>query len=246
MSADRATAGGPVHINEAVRRFLSDLFALAPKSEPGPPREPPAGYAWVPPGEFILGGEGGLEVQIARLDEGFFAARTPVTHAQYARFVAETGCKPPGHWDGRRPPAGLADHPVVNVSWHDAVAYARWAGGRLPTGQEWEKAARGYDGRAYPWGEWAEDRCNSEEAGIGETSPVGRFSPAGDSPYGLQDAAGNVWEWTDSEYEEVRRVLRGGSFLNHRNLARCAYRFRNFPDLDWYDYGFRVVVSPIS
>ena len=245
MSADRATAGGPVPLNEAARRFLSDLFALAPKPEPGPPHEPPAGYAWVPPGEFILGGESGVEAQIARL-EGFFAARTPVTHAQYARFVAETGRKPPRHWDGRRPPAGLADHPVVYVSWHDAAAYARWAGGRLPTGQEWEEAARGYDGRAYPWGEWAAGRCNSREAGIGKTSPVGRFSPDGDSPYGLQDAAGNVWEWTDSKYKEGFRVLRGGSFDLSRRFARCAFRLRYSPDFVEPDLGFRVVVSPVS
>jgi len=248
MLENRATAGGPVPINEEERLFLGDLFALQPKAEPGPPHEPPEGFVWVPPGEHILGGRNGLDLQITRLEEGFFAARTPVTNAQYARFVAETGREPPQYWRGKRPPARLADHPVVYVTWHDAVAYAEWAGARLPTEQEWEKAARGTDGREYPWGEWGEGRCNTGEAGIGDTSPVGQFSPGGDSPYGLQDAAGQVWEWTASEWEPggSLRVLRGGSFYVNRDLARCTYRRWDDPNLDWSHRGFRVVVSPIS
>jgi len=260
MLQDRATAGGPVLINEEVCLFLTDLFALQPKPEPASPYEPPEGFVWVPPGEFILGGRDGLDLQIARLEEGFFAARTPVTNAQYARFVAERGHKPPRHWRGLRPPADLADHPVVNVTWHDAVAYAGWAGVRLPTELEWEKAARGYDGRDYPWGEWAEGRCNTYEAGIGTTSPVGQFSlelhpepgpevvEGGDSPYGLQDAAGQVWEWTASVWksDSSLRVLRGGSFFDLRNRARCASRVGDLPGDVWDSYGFRVVVSPIS
>ena len=257
MLDERATEDGPVSINEEVRFFLNNLFALQPRSEPGPPfdgahgkpYEPPDGFVWVPPGEFILGAEGELPSQITRLERGFFAARTPVTNAQYACFVAETGREPPKHWKGARPPAELADHPVVYVTWHDAVAYAGWAGARLPTEQEWEMAARGYDGREYPWGEWAEGRCNTEETGIGKTSPVGQFSPGGDSPYGLQDAAGNVWEWTATEMkigDDVLRVLRGGSFRFDRHHARCAYRHWGFPSTVWGRYGFRVVVSPIS
>jgi formylglycine-generating enzyme required for sulfatase activity len=254
MLEDRATAGGPLRIGEAVRIFLGDLFALEPKPEPGPPHEPPEGFAWVPPGEFVLGGEYGFDLQIVRLDEGFFAARTPVTNAQYARFVAETGHRSPRHWKGPRPPQRLADHPVVYVSWHDAVAYAEWAGARLPTEQEWEKAARGYDGREYPWGGWVEGRCNSAEAGIRDTTPVGQFSPqlhpelveGGDSVYGLQDAAGNVWEWTASKWAAGidRRVLRGGAFGGFEGYSRCSSRFRYVPDFRDVDYGFRVVAAP--
>jgi formylglycine-generating enzyme required for sulfatase activity len=268
MLEDRATPNGPVPINEEVCLFLTDLFALEPKPEPGPPHEPPAGFVWVPPGEFVLGGEYGLDVQIARLDEGFFAARTPVTNAQYARFVEDGGYVTCEYWTG----AGWAvkerkgwtqprywgderfndpSQPVVGVSWYEAAAYCNWLGAkmgrsyRLFTEQEWEKAARGYDGRKYPWGEWAEGRCNSEEAGIGRTSPVGQFSPGGDSPYGLQDAAGNVWEWTASEVrsgDDSRRVLRGGSFYLNRYSARCASRHRNYLPNYGATSGFRVCV----
>jgi len=169
-----------------------------------------------------------------------------VTNTEYARFVAETGHEPPSHWKGKTPSKKIADHPVTHVSWDDATAYAEWAGGRLPTEEEWEKAARGTDGREYPWGEWAEGHCNSKEVGTGDTTPVGQYSPRGDSPYGCQDCAGNVWEWTASEHEQGRRVVRGGSFGYPRGYARCAYRAGPLPHFDWVSYGFRVVVSPIS
>jgi formylglycine-generating enzyme required for sulfatase activity len=263
-------------INEEIRGFIYQLIGgRMPEVEA--PKEIPEGLAlsavegmvYVPPGPFVMGAEdeeGGT--RIARLEEGFFAGKTPVTNAQFARFVEATGhvttAEKEGGWDpgaGKyvkgfdwRHPEGpdsgfedRLDHPVVQVSWHDAVAYAEWAGARLPTEQEWEKAARGIDGRDYPWGEWAEGRCNSVEAGIGKTSPVGRFSPDGDSVYGLQDAAGNVWEWTDSWYrDDEYRVVRGGSFGDLRYYARCAYRLGLYPNSRGWDGGFRVVVSPIS
>jgi len=195
----------------------------------------------VPAGKFLYG-EKKREVDLPE----FWIDRAPVTNAEYARFVAETGHQPPEHWKGKTLPKKIANHPVVNVSWDDATAYAEWAGGRLPSEEEWEKAARGTDGREYPWGEWAEGRCNSEEAGVGGTTPVGQYSPQGDSPYGCQDCAGNAWEWTASEHEQGARVVRGGAFDFDRSAARCAYRIRNLPPHFWYHFGFRVVVSPIS
>ncbi len=169
--------------------------------------------------------------------------RTPVTNAQYAAFVQATGHGQPEHWKGGRPPGDKRRHPVVYVSWHDAVAYCRWLAEvtgkpyRLPSEAEWEKGARGSDGRIYPWGNrWDAQRCNSGEGGPGDTTPVGAY-PQGASPYGLLDLAGNVWEWTRSLWgrevsrpafgypydaedgredpgagDEVLRVLRGGAF----------------------------------
>jgi len=211
----------------------------------------PAGDRWrnprdgkemvrVPAGTFLYG-EDKKEVELSE----FWIDKAPVTNAEYARFVAETGHTPPEHWEGETPPEKIADHPVIFVSWHDATAYANWAGGRLPTEQEWEKAARGTDGREYPWGEWAEGRCNSEEARIGGTTPVGEYSPQGDSPYGCQDCAGNVCEWTASKYEPGSGygVVRGGAWSGGQRLARCAFRGRLIPDGPNYDVGLRVVVS---
>ena len=142
---------------------------------------------------------------------------------------------------------------------------------KLPSEAEWEKASRGTSGWAYPWGnEWDETKCNTTELSLEGTTPVGIF-PEGASPYGCLDMAGNVWEWTRSLWgkdwgkpefrypydpedglenlgadDRVLRVLRGGSFLNTRNNARCACRRRNDPGRDWSHNGFRIVVSPIS
>ena len=169
----------------------------------------------VPAGKFLYGDK----KQERDLPE-FWIDKTPVTNTEYARFVVAAGHEPPQHWKGKTPSQKIADHPVVYVTWRDAVAYAKWAGKRLPTEEEWEKAARGTDGREYPWGDWKEGRCNSREAGIGTTTSVGRYSPGGDSPYSCVDMAGNVWEWAASEWEEgsARRVLRGGSFYSDRGI----------------------------
>ncbi len=175
----------------------------------------------------------------------FWISKTPVTNLHYLRFVEATEHNPPEHWERNSPKAEIADCPVVLVSWYDAKAYTDWAGMHLPTEKEWEKAARGTDGRIYPWGnEWIGGCCNTEEAGIGTTTPVGRYSPQGDSPYGCVDMAGNVWEWTASWYDhkEVSRVLRGGSWLFNQFFARAAYRNLNHPNFRNLDLGFRVVV----
>jgi formylglycine-generating enzyme required for sulfatase activity/Cdc6-like AAA superfamily ATPase len=190
----------------------------------------------------------------------------PVTNIEYQAFVQDTKASPPSHWEGPQYPEGTGDHPVVLVRWSEAIAYCEWlseATGRpyrLPTEAEWEKAARGEDGRIFPWGnKWEKGKCNTEESGIGSTSAVGQFSPEGDSPYGVVDMAGNVWEWCSSVYQSYPydaddrredleadgpRVLRGGSWYGYHWYARCAYRLRDDPDAGDEGFGFRVVVSP--
>jgi formylglycine-generating enzyme required for sulfatase activity len=148
----------------------------------------------------------------------------PVTNAEFAGFLAASRWKPRHpenfllHWrNGTRPPAGQEDHPVVYVSLDDARAFARWAGKRLPTEEEWQYAAQGPDGRVYPWGNRMEpDRCNDGVSG--GTTPVTAF-PAGRSPFGCYDLCGNVWHWTESERTDGRTrfcIIRGGAFFSAR------------------------------
>jgi sulfatase modifying factor 1 len=142
---------------------------------------------------------------------------------------------------------GYDKHPVTYVTWHGAAAYAEWAEKRLPTEQEWEKAARGTDGRIYPWGnEFDAGRCNTSESRIGTTTPVDRYK-TGESSHGCYDMAGNVWEWTDSWYDEGRllKVIRGGSWAIGHAYARCAGRVRFNPGIRSNFSGFRCARTKI-
>jgi formylglycine-generating enzyme required for sulfatase activity len=250
---------------ERFPRRLSDL-GFEPRSEGGveviipPLRE-------VPAGAFPMGSDPrrDKDAQTAeqpqhQINVGAFRIAThPATVAEYACFV-RAGQKQPGNWQTQ---LARLDHPVVSVSWNDAVAYAEWLAKmtgqpwRLPTEAEWEKAARGTDGRIYPWGDaFDKTRCNTSESGIKTTTPVGTY-PSGASPYGAQDMAGNVWEWTSTLYKPYpyvagdgreaatsseRRVLRGGSWYVNPQFARAAYRDHNNPVFTGGYVGFRVVV----
>jgi formylglycine-generating enzyme required for sulfatase activity len=145
-----------------------------------------------------------MPVQVLNITD-FLMMRYPVTNAQYAKFIQATGHRAPLFWQNGSYPSGQQDHPVVGVSYYDAIAFCAWASQetglplRLPTEAEWEKAARGPEFRLYPWGqEWKKGMCNTNEEKQNGTSLVGKYSPQGDSPYGVADMGGNVQEWCSS------------------------------------------------
>jgi len=197
----------------------------------------------------------------------FYIDKCEVTNTQFSRFL--NGAKrledEAGHplvWvngnlqlhqvDGAwQPKPGAERLPVINVTWYGAMAYAKWAGKRLPTEAEWEKAARGADGRKFPWGN---DKDFSRfRLGFDSLAPVGSY-PQGASPSGCLDMAGNAWEWTSSLFKpypydatdgredpaaEGRRVARGGSWKGEPEIAHCSYRFRPEPEFAHMYLGFR-------
>ncbi len=266
-----------------------DEAAVSPAVPPTPTSVPPAPAKTMPGGHpiYVFGGLEFVKIPIGdffmgaddlgddckpqhlvyQLDYDFYMARFPVTNQQYTLMAREAGA-----------PVIMAKgkllHPAVEVSWYDAQKYVDWLNKNhraelpkgyrfcLPSEAEWEKAARGFDGNDYPWGDTFDaGKCNTSEGKKGGTTPVGAYSPQGDSPFGCADMAGNVWEWCHSLYKPYpykasdgredetnteSRVLRGGSFANDRNAARCAFRYHDLLNLLNNLNGFRVSASPIS
>ncbi|MBN1641156.1 MAG: SUMF1/EgtB/PvdO family nonheme iron enzyme [Anaerolineae bacterium] len=281
-----------------------DLARLGdPRPGVGLRRDSVPDIAWceAPAGPFTMGSGDVDEMAYTREKPqhdadlpAFRIAKYPVTVAQYDAFVRDGGYSDTWRacwteagwaWKGDRTapdryggPFDLPNHPVVMVSWYEAIAFCRWLTVRLrdagelaadevvtlPREAQWEKAARGTDGRIYPWGDaFDAGKANTAETGIGSTSAVGCF-PAGVSPCGSLDMAGNVWEWCRTAWQgsyeayvddsvsvgdlagDAPRVLRGGAFYLDRDSARCTCRSGFGPDFRLWYVGFRVVVSLIS
>jgi formylglycine-generating enzyme required for sulfatase activity len=264
-SADSAVLGAEMG------RYVAELL----EGEDQPIHEPdevPEGMAYVPPGPFIAGE--GPDTRITSLSEGFFIGKCQVTNYEFEAFMEPGGYEDVKWWSlaglnlrrqrDWKGPQSLAqeglnapEQPVVGISCFEAEAYCAWLSQRtghtirLPTSLEWEKAARGVDGRDYPWGnEEAFSRAATDEyaafskdavdeQGLEQTLGVGHFSPEGDSPYGLADMTGNAWDWVTVDAR--KRAVRGGSFAEPLSEARSANVRPMDPKDRSNDLGFRVV-----
>jgi formylglycine-generating enzyme required for sulfatase activity len=233
----------------------------------------PEGMILIPAGEFVMGTESEFKNEKPRREvflDAYYIDKNEVTNADYKEFVDATGRQAPKmdafwaaplNWRNGTYPQGRGDHPVVLVNWNDAEAYAKWAGKRLPTEAEWEKAARGTDGRKWPWGNaWDRNKCNTAESFFNSTQPVSSF-PEDKSPYGVLNMAGNVSEWTADWYSEKyyskeenrnphgpsekeakgkTRVARGGAWdSNIASYARTSIRHYFLPKSKNASLGFR-------
>jgi formylglycine-generating enzyme required for sulfatase activity len=219
-----------------------------------------AAMVLVPAGQFLMGSHSGAPEEApphgCRLP-AFYIDRHEVTVAQYAVFVAETGHAAPAGWQAGRPAAGEEQLPITNICWSDAMRYAIWAGKRLPTESEWERAARGTNGRKFPWGNV--DREEFRNKGSGKLRPVGSL-PGGASPVGCLDMSGNAWEWTsdwfhpypNSNHRSVHfgrhyKVIRGGAgeyLYATTNAGTTTQRARLVPYGSHDFIGFRCVQDP--
>ena len=258
------------HLPDAAPAPALTRVSSLPSGRPSTPRVRQAMVA-IPGGEFIMGNDGRGDDGPGDEDERpahrarvrtFRIDRYETTNAMYEAFVKATGRTIPHHWANGVSPEDKADHPVVYVNWHDADAFCRWAGKRLPTEAEWERAARGTDGRRFPWGnEFSTTKANPPQYWLtkhepGDTMPVGSF-PQGRSPEGLEDMAGNVYEWVSDWYQPYpgnavpnvhygvkNRVLRGGSWYDCLSygcgLSSPVYnRSRFAPAIKNKGFGFR-------
>lgn len=219
----------------------------------------------VPAGDFLMGSDN-TEADEAPQHEvyldGFWMDETEVTNAMYEKCVTGGGCTAPYKTSSLLNEAyygnpKFADSPALWISWDQAMSYCQWAGRKLPTEAEWEKAARGKDGQTYPWGEEAPtgSLANFYEKGLQDVEPVGK-NPAGASPYGALDMAGNVWEWVTDWYSETYyasspaenpqgpesgrlHIIRGGDFNDGSYYIRASVRGQNASVNPWSDFGFR-------
>lgn len=219
----------------------------------------PQGMISIPGGEFSMGRDDGndferpsYKVQV----KPFFIDHYEVTNDEYAKFLRQTRRNPPSHWREGQYENGEARLPVVNVTWYEARAFCEWAGKRLPFEPEWEYTARGRDNRLYPYGnEWKPRFSNALETGLDKPQAVGSY-PEGDSAFGVADLAGNVAEWTETEYkpypgsraktDEGNRVIRGGGFRVPAREQTATERFFDRPTASYDFVGFRCAKDQSS
>ena len=190
----------------------------------------------------------------------FWIDQTEVTNDKYAQCVQTGACQPPADKSSKKQPnyygnSNFSEYPVIYVEWNQAKTYCEWAGGRLPTEAEWEKAARGTDGRIYPWGDSIDKTYANYNNNVGDTTAVGQYEK-GKSFYGAYDMTGNVWEWLADWYGETYyssspasnptgptsgayRVLRGGSWSGNPINQRVTFRYGIAPVSWYYGLGFR-------
>lgn len=242
-----------------LQKMKQDPQAQNGKDPKGNAPTAPEGMVFIPSGTFVMGNNSSdddfekpeHEVKV----EGFFIDKTEVTNEEYAKFVAATNAKPPANWNGQKTfPPGTAKFPVSEITWDEAMAYAKWAGKRLPTEQEWEYAARGSDKRLYPWGNtYDKNQLNAERDTTKQPDQrrqVGSFP--GVSPFGVSDMAGNVGEWTGSGYDlypgsqvqlkpqfQSKKIVRGGSFRDGKDVTTVTARLMSDPTGSGIYIGFR-------
>ncbi|MFP4500040.1 MAG: SUMF1/EgtB/PvdO family nonheme iron enzyme [Candidatus Hydrogenedentota bacterium] len=237
--------GGYLRKEQVVTLGPNDEEKIELQLEPG---EEPPGMVLIPEGTFLFGLDKGAPDEAPQREiflDAYYIDRTEVTNAQFKEIF-------PDHSFSE----GDGNYPVTGVTFMKASEYAEKAGKRLPTEAEWEKAARGTDGRLYPWGDqFDKERCNVEASDIGRPTRCGSF-PLGASPFRVLDMAGNAYEWTsdwykaypgnteiNKDYGQIYRVLRGGSYLSRRYDARCVRRHFDRMDVAREDYGFRCVMD---
>jgi formylglycine-generating enzyme required for sulfatase activity len=282
LSLTACTAPAPVLPNATI----PPAFTLASTQTPGIGTTQVSAkdgmvLVYVPAGSFLMGStdaeiaQSQIKYDVSVFDnekpqhtvylDAYWIDRTLVTNAQYARCVQAGKCSPPqstkSHTrDSYYDNAQYANYPVIYVTWDDAKYYCAWAGRRLPTEAEWEKAARGTDRRFYPWGNQAPNTSLTNfDMNVGDTTEVDKY-PAGASPYGALDMAGNVWQWVADWYGEnyyknspernptgpgsgSSRVPRGGAFYFDASAERSAGRFGVESDLTGDDFGFRCCAA---
>jgi len=261
---------------------LADLMRQSEKQLLGQPQKPPQPFepetVWIPAGTFLMGSlpsEGTPDNELIQHEvilPDYHIGRYPITNRQYAEFLKQTKHKRPPRWLGIKPPEGQETHPIVNVSWHDAQAYCAWLRDvterayRLPTEAEWEKAARGDDGRIYPWGNhWYPENCHHSAKGTVSIEQ----NPEGASPYGCQHMVGNIRQWTitlwgndfetatyrypydkedgreaEDADQAIYRIVRGSNFKDPPERHRCTARSFYAPDNQASHRGFRIVIAP--